>query len=323
MTAPTGATGELELLAEQWLSDRLCRLTLRSPSLSRPAEVRVIVPPPPAPGAAPAGAPPLLLLLHGADDTPAGWDSGVHISARCGDLGAVVVMPAGGEIGFCTDWVQRERPVRGRIGTTWAERRAPAWERFHLTELLPWVTARYGASERRVVLGISMGGHGAIAYTARHPGTFAAAAAFSGVLDTLAPGIPSMLAAALLKHRQHRHALWGSPITRRARWEAHNPLDLAERLRGVPLYLARGDGIPHPGDPVFPSGSARLERILGPCTDALAQRLAALDIPATVSQGGGVHAWPTWDRELDLAWPFLLRGLGLDPVGSTPPARHR
>jgi S-formylglutathione hydrolase FrmB len=331
VSAPVGATGELELLAEEWLSDRLCRLVLRSPSLSRPAEVRVIVPPgappaapgasaapvaPAAPGAPAAARPPLLLLLHGADDTPAGWDHGVHISARCVDLAALVVMPAGGEIGFCTDWVHRERPVRGRIGTRWAGRIVPDWERFHLSELLPWVTARYGASERRVVLGISMGGHGAIAYTARHPGTFVAAASFSGVLDTLGPGIPSMLAAALLRHRQHRHALWGSPITRRSRWEAHNPLDLAEALHGVPLYLARGDGKPFAGDPELGAGAAWLERRIGTCTDAMALRLGKLGIAATVSQGRGVHDWPTWDRELDLAWPFLLRGLGLDPAGS-------
>jgi diacylglycerol O-acyltransferase/trehalose O-mycolyltransferase len=287
----------------------------------------VIVPPSPSPSPSPSPPltpapgppsaperPPLLLLLHGADDDPAGWETGVGISARCEQLGAVVVMPTGGEIGFCTDWLERERPVRGRIGSTWSARIAPAWERFHLTELLPWVTARYGASSRRAVLGISMGGHGAIAYTARHPGTFAAAASFSGVLDTLGLGIPSLLATALLNHRQHRHALWGSPITRRAHWEAHNPLDLAERLAGVPLYLARGDGRPHPGDPELADGLALLERVIGPCTDAMALRLGQLGIDATVSQGRGVHEWPTWNRELDLAWPFLLRGLGLDPA---------
>jgi diacylglycerol O-acyltransferase/trehalose O-mycolyltransferase len=301
----------VELTAQRWISDRHGVLSLRSAALGRPAEVRILLPPGAEANARPAAPPPLLLLLHGADDSPAGWETGVGIVERCADLGAVVVMPEGGEVGFCTDWVNRERPVRGRIGSSWADRVAPAWERFHLEEVLPWVSERFGASGRRVVLGISMGGHGAISYAARHPGTFAAAASFSGVLDTLAQGLPSMIAASLMRHRQHRHALWGSPLLSRSLWRSHNPLDLADRLAGVALYLARGDGQPHPEDPEFGPGAAALERIVGRCTDAMALRLQQLEIPATVSHGAGGHDWPTWNRELDLAWPFLLRGLGL------------
>jgi diacylglycerol O-acyltransferase/trehalose O-mycolyltransferase len=297
----------LTLLSERWITERQCELVVHSAAIGQAGQVRVLLPP----TAAAVRRPPLLMLLHGADDGPASWETGVGIAARCEDLDAVVVMPTGGVVGFCTDWVERERPVTGRVGSTWAARVAPAWERFHLEEVLPWVTERFGASDRRVVLGVSMGGHGALAYAARHPGVFAAAASFSGVLHSLGPGIPSLIAGTLLRERQHRHALWGSPVTRRLHWQAHNPHDLAEQLRGLAVYISRGDGIAQPGDPASPALAGALERLIGTCTDAMALRLSQLGIAATVSHGHGVHMWPTWNREMDVVWPFLLEGLGL------------
>jgi S-formylglutathione hydrolase FrmB len=53
-----------------------------------------------------------------------------------------------------------------------------------------------------------------------------------------------------------------------------------------------------------------LERWVAPTTESLAMRLNALGIPVTVSRGHGAHEWPTWQRELELSWPFLLRALG-------------
>ena len=309
MATPGGDSPTLQPVAERWSSARHGQLTVASAALGRAAEVRVLLPPETTGRRHP---PPLLLLLHGADAVPGDWERGVAIERRCRDLDAVVLMPDGGPIGFCTDWLGPERrPAGPRALKRAPAETGPAWERFHVEELLGWAAQRFGSSRRRVVLGISMGGHGAIAYAARHPGTFAAAASFSGVLDTLGRGIPSLIAAALLQHRQHRHALWGSPLTERARWIAHNPRDLAPALAGVSLYLARGDGCRHPADPDFGAMAGPLERLIGSCTDAMARRLAELGIDATISHGRGVHEWPTWNRELDRAWPFLLAGLGL------------
>ncbi len=295
------------VIDERWRSPREGQFLLASAALGRPARVNVLTPPPAVSAA------PLLLLLHGADDDPDCWESGVGLSARARELGAVIVMPEGGAVGFCTDWVHAERPVPGRIGRPGGRRDqvAPAWERFHLDEVLPWAEARFSASGHRVVLGVSMGGLGAIAYTARRPGTFAAAASLSGVLNLFAPGIAALTLSALLRERQHPYALWGSPREDRRRWEAHDPVSLASRLDGVPLYLARADGRPVPGDPNFPALTGVLERLIGPCTDSFSRRLNALGIRATVHHGHGVHMWPTWNREFDRAWPFLTAALGL------------
>jgi S-formylglutathione hydrolase FrmB len=59
-----------------------------------------------------------------------------------------------------------------------------------------------------------------------------------------------------------------------------------------------------------PPGSGLLERWVAATTESLAIRLAALGIPATVSRGHGAHEWPTWRRELERSWPFLVTALG-------------
>jgi diacylglycerol O-acyltransferase/trehalose O-mycolyltransferase len=304
----SGPAESVLVIDERWRSPREGQFVLASAALGRPARVNVLTP-----RRAVAAAPPLLLLLHGADADPDCWESGVGISARARELEAVVVMPEGGAVGFCTDWVRAERPVPGRIGRAGGRRVqvAPAWERFHLDEVLPWAHARFATSGCRVVLGVSMGGLGAIAYTARRPGTFVAAASLSGILDLFAQGIPALTVGALLREQQHPYALWGSPRADRRRWEAHDPLTLAARLDGVPLYLARADGRPAPGDPESPRLAGALERLIGPCTDSFSRRLNALGIRTTVHHGRGVHMWPTWNRELDRAWPFLTAALGL------------
>ena len=68
-------------------------------------------------------------------------------------------MPEAGQVGFYSDW-------RARSG-------GPSrWETFHLTELRQLLERDWRAGNRRVVAGLSMGGLGAMAYAARHPGMF-------------------------------------------------------------------------------------------------------------------------------------------------------
>jgi S-formylglutathione hydrolase FrmB len=241
---------------------------------------------------------PVLMLLHGADDGPSSWTREAALVERSGELDALVVLPDAGPVGFYTDWQHPD-----------ATGSPPRWEAFHLDEIPQLLEGRYRAGPTRVVAGVSMGGYGAIVYAAKRPGMFAAAASFSGLLHITRRGMPAFIAAMLLREREQRHALWGSPRRDRARWLANDPYHLAERLRGTALYLSCADGKPPPSDDV-PPGSGMLERWVAPTTESLATRLAALGIPVTVSRGHGAHEWPTWQRELERSWPFLLRALG-------------
>jgi diacylglycerol O-acyltransferase/trehalose O-mycolyltransferase len=288
--------GGVEVLAEQRHGAQLHEITIRSEAIGGPISFQLLTPR----GFSTSSARrwPVLLLLHGADDGPSSWTRETPLVERCRELDALVVLPNAGRIGFYTDW---ERP--DLTGST------PRWEGFHLDELPAVLETSYRASPTRVVAGVSMGGYGAVAYAAKRPGMFAAAASYSGLLHTTRRGMPSFVATMLLREHEHRHALWGSPQRDRAKWLANDPHHLAAQLRGTALYLACADGVAAPTDDL-PRGAGLLERWVSPTTESLAARLENLGIPATISRGRGGHDWPTWRRELDASWPFLLAGLG-------------
>src|SRR5436190_394930 len=134
-------------------------------------------------------------------------------------LAATIGKPSAGTWGWYTDWWND-----GAGGP-------PKWETFHLVELAQLLERNWQAGDKRAVAGYSMGGMGAMAYAARHPGMFLAAAAYSGVLDTLGAGAYTQST-----------ATWGDPTAQADVWRAHNPLDLAAALKGVALYVSYGDG---------------------------------------------------------------------------------
>ncbi|HWH09610.1 MAG TPA: alpha/beta hydrolase family protein [Solirubrobacteraceae bacterium] len=301
----------IDVLDDVRHGEREREITIRSEAMCGAASFRLITPP-----GYSTSSPrrwPVLMLLHGADDGPSCWTRETALVERCRELDALVVMPDAGRIGFYTDW---ERP--DATGAT------PRWEGFHLDELPAVLETGYRASDTRVVAGVSMGGYGAIAYAAKRPGMFAAAASYSGLLHTTRRGMPGFVATMLRREHHARHALWGSPRRDRARWLANDPHHLAHRLRGTALYLSRADGSGEPADDL-PRGAGLLERWVAPTTDSLAARLADLEIPATISRGRGGHDWATWRRELDRSWPFLLDGLGCAPQsrGVSAPATRR
>ena len=92
-----------------------------------------------------------------------------------------------------------------------------------------------------------MGGLGALMYTARHPGLFAAAASFSGIVHTRLSGDESRSYLGLIDSEgEHPYAVWGAPSVDHQIWAAHNPYDLAPDLLTTPLFISVGDGQPGP-----------------------------------------------------------------------------
>jgi diacylglycerol O-acyltransferase / trehalose O-mycolyltransferase len=212
-------------------------------------------------------------------------------------------MPEGGEVGFYSDWYNR-----GRGGP-------PRWETFHLLELGQLLERNYRAGSRRAVAGLSMGGLGAVAYAARHPGLFQAVASFSGILDTQADSAAFVLDL-LRSNGADPLALWGDPVRQVAVWRAHDPYELASRLRGTALFVAFGDGRPGPLDQPGAAGTAAssIEARLHAQNLRFVERLRTLGIAARIdAYGPGTHDWPYWQRGLHRALPMLLRAL--EPAG--------
>lgn len=61
------------------------------------------------------------------------------------------------------------------------------YENFFFEELMPWVESRYNCGQdkkKRIISGLSMGGHGAMLYALKHPELFQSVYAFSPALRT-------------------------------------------------------------------------------------------------------------------------------------------
>jgi diacylglycerol O-acyltransferase / trehalose O-mycolyltransferase / mycolyltransferase Ag85 len=231
---------------------------------------------------------PVLYLLHGANDpdTYRCWTRSTDVAALTAGLPLLVVMPEGGTQGYYSNWFNH-----GRGGP-------PAWETFHLVELLDVLHRDWRASDQRAVAGLSMGGLGAMLYAAHWPHLFRAAASFSGILDTA--------------NWQPPPQVWGDRSRHADIWRQHNPLDRAADLRGVSLFVSYGNGNSGPLDAGgTPAEEARqTEQQLAPGNAAFVHRLRDLGIPATVdAYGPGTHSWPYWQRELHRALPAITDAL--------------
>ncbi|WP_081656112.1 alpha/beta hydrolase [Amycolatopsis vancoresmycina] len=300
-TAPRAvADSGARVIAEQRLSPTMLDLTVDSPALAATAMVRLLHPPAWTPGATRTW--PVLYLLHGAGDDYTSWTRSTDVAAFTRGAEMLVVMPSGGRDGFYSDWYNR-----GAGG-------APRWETFHLTELRQLLERGYGAGTVRSIAGLSMGGLGALAYAGRHPGMFAAAASYSGVVHTTyeAARGSSLIQGVLVKDGYDPTALWGDPNLNADVWAAHNPYALARTLAGIPLFLACGNGTPGVLDPPGTPPDLFIEPLCAEMNTALAGRLR--EVGATVTTdfyGPGTHNWPWWQRSLHESFPMLTQPLRL------------
>jgi diacylglycerol O-acyltransferase / trehalose O-mycolyltransferase len=297
-----GIAGPTRVLQERQVGPRLIDLRIRSRALGTSANVRLMTPK--AWSSRPGGRRwPILYLLHGCCDTYESWTRSTDIEELAGLRDVLVVMPEGGPVGSYSNWLGS----RGQPG--------PAWETFHLSELRRILERDYGAGTRRVIAGQSMGGLGAMGYSARHPGLFLGAASFSGLLHPL--GDTDFLLGLFSSYTPDPLAIWGDPERRRDVWSSHDPTALAGRLRRTQMFVSAGDGRPGPFDPADAEPD-RIEQTALRESRAFVGRLRRLRLRAQVDfYGPGAHAWPYWERELGRALPVLLGALRLQRAASS------
>jgi S-formylglutathione hydrolase FrmB len=282
--AATAATGVTQL------GPRTFDVSLPSAALGRSAPVRLVLPSSFA--TQPGRTYPVLYLLHGAHDDYTSWTRETDIVAFTEGRELIVAMPDAGPTGIPTAW-----------------RSGPNYETFQLTEVPALLARDYRASAVRVVAGVSTGGYGAMAHAARHPGTFAAAASYSGILDTTAPGVPSLMDAIVARENLAPLSLWGNPILNLLTWRDFNPRARAAGLRGTALYVSSGSGVVGGSGDWLPEA---LESALWPSAHAFTDTLAGLRVPVTTHYyAGGGHSWAYWKREFAASWPMLAGALGV------------
>jgi S-formylglutathione hydrolase FrmB len=227
---------------------------------------------------------PVLYLLHGHGDSYDSWaGSQGQVTQIAKNLGAVIVMPEGAR-GWYTDWWNA-----GRRG-------APAWERYHLDELIPLVEQRLRIRPGRrwhAIAGLSMGGEGAMYYASQRPGYFGTAASFSGAISIQRPEWP----AGFDTQGENHNDVFGDPDAQRFYWTGHNPTALTENLRYTRLFVAVGDGVPQPGEVSNYFGAIAESDLRQHAEDFVASaRGRGIGVEYRPQQG--IHDWPYWRRHL-------------------------
>ncbi|MDX3802470.1 alpha/beta hydrolase family protein [Streptomyces sp. AK04-3B] len=269
---------------------RTVDVSVSSPALGRRAPLRLILPT--GFDARPERTYPVLYLLHGAHDDYTSWTRETDIEAFTEGRDLIVAMPDAGPTGIPSAW-----------------RGGPDYETFQVREVPALLARDYRASGVRVVAGVSTGGYGAMAHAARHPGAFAAAASYSGILDTTAPGVPTLMDAIVARENLLPPSLWGNPILNAPTWRDFNPRARAAGLRGTPLYVSSGSGVVGGSGDWLPEA---LESTLWPSAHGFTGALALLGIAVTTHfYAGGGHSWTYWRREFTASWPMLARALGV------------
>jgi S-formylglutathione hydrolase FrmB len=210
-------------------------------------------------------------LLHGGGGGYRDWSNYSDV-ARFAERGLILVMPEG-ESSYYVNAV--ERP-------------ADRFEDYMTKDLIADVEAKFPVAsgrENRAIVGISMGGFGAVVLSLKHAELFAFAGALSPALDV--PSRPFSIKR-VGQYRQHRAIFgpWGSPTR-----HANDPYILAHSSdpATVPyLFLSCGE-----------------QEGLLPANRRFAAVLQHRGFRYEFHVGPGGHDWNQWNRRL----PDLFQGL--------------
>jgi S-formylglutathione hydrolase FrmB len=237
----------------------------------------------------------VLYLLHGAGGSYQSWIN-TGIEQLLGSLPVIAVMPDGSERGMDGGYSDWFGTAPGQIES------APAWESYHIDELLPFIDQHFPTIKTaagRAIVGISMGGGGATKYAAEYPGTFGYVGTLSGESDPLLPAAVAF---------QSKTCKWGDPNTQLLIWRDNDSTSLAANLKGVRIFIRCGDGTPgpfdYPTEPSDPTKAAirRIQLIIEAGAhlenEDLATALRAHGIhDIDVRYFPGSHSLPYWQRD--------------------------
>ena len=299
---PTGKADDGSYVrSETWLDPRMADLDVYSVAVGSVVRVRIIVPNGWWADAGGTGWP-VLFLLHGGKDDYTAWTRETDIESFVSTRNLIVVMPDNSPIALATRWWNNGK-------------NKPDYETFDAVELMQLMERGYGAKPKRAVAGVSAGGYGAMILAAHYPRTFAAAASYSGIVDTTTPGASLLMRVGDLWQGYPPNQVWGDPnssIGRQLQNE-NNPYSQALNLRGTRLFLSCGDGTGETArDLPGKLGLWAEGMVLRPQTVAFINRLEMHGIPAQADlYKGGIHNWISWKVAFAASWPVLAAGLGL------------
>lgn len=151
---------------------------------------------------------PVVYLLHGYSGDYSDWIKKVPAVASYADqYNVLIVCPDGGYAGWYFD-----SPIDKKS----------QYETYITKELVGWIDHHYPTSAtraKRAIMGLSMGGHGALYLAIQHQDAFGAAGSMSGAVDITALSNSFGIARLLGPYSEYPK-----------RWEQHSVLDLTHKL---------------------------------------------------------------------------------------------
>lgn len=310
--ATAGAAPSSYLKSNTSPSSQMSKIVVHAGTMDRDVPLTILKPKDPS---RPRG---VLYLMNGAagGEDYKNWITQTDIVEFMANKNIYVVIPTAGAYTYYTDW---EKPDP-RLGVN-------KWSTFLGKELPPIIDAMYKTNGRNAIGGISGSATAALNLAIEHREIYSAVSSFSGCATTSDP-IGELGVRAVVEGRGRASAknMWG-PYGGPG-WRAHDPKINAERLRGLPLYIATGTGVPGPYDTPQPQRDpAKYQPNLAKladqiaiggvieggayaCTDPFLQRLRQLNIPATVEMRPvGSHSWGYFQDMFHNAWPFYAKAL--------------
>ncbi len=243
-------------------------IKFHSRALDREMPYRVIHPRNPAAGSKL----PVVYLLHGGNGSFRDWSNNSDV-ARFAERGMILVMPDGDE-----SWY-----------TNSAERPHDRYEDYITQDLISDVETRFPAATgraNRAIMGISMGGFGAVKIALRHPELYAFVGGLSSALD--APG--RRFSVARIGQYRHYRSIFG-------------PVNSASRRDNDPFVLARSADPAKA--PYFFLTCGDSEGLLA-TNRSFAGILEQRHFPYEFHVVAGGHDWRQWSARLDAVFSSLM-----------------
>ena len=308
--ASPAQASDVQITSEKRIAPRIVELTISTPAFTAPTKVHVDLPV--GYDSDPERRWPVTYVLAGTQNTYKSFNTVVDGVKLTEDYPSIVVAP-NPDSGYWSDWYNA-----GAFGP-------PMYETFVVDQLLPLIDGHFRTIPRRsqrAVLGVSMGGYGAMMFAAHRPDLFVAAASLSGAVDSNLAANGAVLSLSPMLQGAEPDAIYGPRATQEVRWRGHNPTDLASNLRGLDLQVRSANGMPNPGIGENPASADTVSCIVEGgvymASVSFNDELDRLRIPHLWKDyGAGCHTVPNFTRELTDTFAVLGNVLADPPP---PPA---
>lgn len=217
---------------------------------------------------------PVLYLLHGGSGAFDDWHKKVTEPGLVNQLAdaynLIIVTPGVGPASYYFD-----SPMMDSV----------QYETYIIKELIPEIDKTYktlAKKESRAITGLSMGGHGAITLSAKHPELFVAAGSMSGVMniDTRLWKVPEDFQK--LRQSQQK-AMLGDDLTYESPFSTYTAVGLVDQMKdnGIALIIDIG-----------------VDDFLIETNRQMHQLLLENETPHDYTERPGAHTWEYWTNAL-------------------------